>query len=272
MFTKIIENNPPTIIISTGNVLNVNKKAGQKPTEELLDCLTATLAEPIYEEDKQEVHRANDDLQEKMTEHERKNIKIGAKIFLNNNSVEYLNQAVTATKKILNVDCFDNIILAYHPIENTKSYSNGDLDNGIKEEGVLEWGGKSVEALNNLKRLWKELETFAKDKTVCQLGISDLDTDSLKELYLNSNIHPTIAQINLSACCVVPPALQEFCNKKDIQLLTHSDPEAILPENLLSDKLGLKGYEAIWTTRFQVHVKCRGLLTAKGFIVGAKRK
>jgi glutamate--cysteine ligase regulatory subunit len=58
-----------------------------------------------------------------------------------------------------------------------------------------------------------------------QLGIADLDVDSLKEIYHSSTVHPTITQINLSACCVVPPPLQEFCNSNDIQLLTHSDPQ-----------------------------------------------
>lgn len=37
-------------------------------------------------------------------------------------------------------------------------------------------------------------------------------------------VKPNIVQINLTACCVVPPALQEFTKQNDIQLLTHSDP------------------------------------------------
>jgi len=35
MLTETI-NNHNNVIISTGNILNVNKKAGQKPTEEVI--------------------------------------------------------------------------------------------------------------------------------------------------------------------------------------------------------------------------------------------
>lgn len=37
-------------------------------------------------------------------------------------------------------------------------------------------------------------------------------------------VKPSIIQINLSSCCVVPPALQEFTKQNDVQLLTHNDP------------------------------------------------
>ncbi|KAJ8870391.1 hypothetical protein PR048_029412 [Dryococelus australis] len=37
-------------------------------------------------------------------------------------------------------------------------------------------------------------------------------------------VKPSIIQINLATCCVVPPALQEFTKDHNVQLLTHSDP------------------------------------------------
>lgn len=65
--------------------------------------------------------------------------------------------------------------------------------------------------------------------------------------------------------------LQEFCNKNEIQLLTHSDPE---PEEFFRSIGDLEKLNLIpqWTVRYTVHVKCRGVLTAKGYIVGALRK
>uniref|UniRef100_A0A0K8TRG6 GCS light chain n=1 Tax=Tabanus bromius TaxID=304241 RepID=A0A0K8TRG6_TABBR len=273
MLTKMLEDNAK-IIISTGNVLNVNKKAGQKPTEELIDCLKATLTEPLTNLENAEIHRANDDLLDKINEHERNSIKIGAKLFLNTNSTEYLNEAVETVLQILGIKCLDNLILAYHPT--TKNIEQADYTNlngslsNENSENTQNSHSKAKEPLEDVKKLWNCLEKYSVNKQICQLGISDLDPDSFAELHGNSKVHPTIAQINLSTCCVVPPALQEFCNKNDVQLLTHSDPEVILPDDILPN-MGLSGYKPIWAVRYQVHVKCRGLLTAKGYIVATSR-
>lgn len=40
----------------------------------------------------------------------------------------------------------------------------------------------------------------------------------------------------------------------------------ILPRTVLNE-LELSSYQAGWITRYQVHIKCRGVLAAKGFIV-----
>lgn len=158
-----------------------------------------------------------------------------------------MESAIESLFKTLEVDVLDNLILAYHPRKfdvdhHSNNHTNGSaagLTNGnsvpngnhfstsIPREGVLAWGDGG-NSLNELKKLWKILENYADEKKIMQLGIADLDTDSLAELYTTCAVKPTIAQINLSACCVVPPSLQEFCNKNDIQLLTHSDPEGEL--------------------------------------------
>lgn len=175
----------------------------------------------------------------KITEFKRDEIKIGAKVFLNTNSVDHLTAAIENLFTTLDVSYLDNLILAFHPkyeLSQTNGHSNG---NGTAEhtnvahtngesagkEGILEWGVGNQNALFDLKRLWSVLEQYAEASKICQLGIADLDTESLTAIYETSAVKPTIAQINLSACCVVPPSLQEFCTKKEIQLLTHSDPE-----------------------------------------------
>ncbi|XP_058830907.1 glutamate--cysteine ligase regulatory subunit [Topomyia yanbarensis] len=262
------------VIVSTGNVLNVSdlrKKAGQKPTDELTDCLRSTFAEAevIDATDRQPslVTRKNNDLLEKVKEHKRTDIKIGAKIFLNHYSETCLTDAVEKLFESLNVSYLDNLILAYHP--RAANIGDGEL-NGEVKEGVIEWAIGTDNAVNNLKKLWASLEKYAIDNKIGQLGIADLDVDSLKDLYEASTVHPSITQINLAACCVVPPQLQEYCGQNDIQLLTHSDPQELLPRQVLND-LELSAYRATWTTRYQVHIKCRGVLAAKGFIVGLTR-
>lgn len=136
-------------------------------------------------------------------------------MFLNNFSADHLTAAIENLLSILNISRLDNVILAYHPVKG-RSATNGHSVNSTAD---------GDESLAELKELWAVLEKFAHDNKIGQLGIADLDTETLQQLYAGSQVFPSIAQINLSACCVVPPSLQEFCNQHEIQLLTHSDPE-----------------------------------------------
>lgn len=189
------------------------------------------------------ISRNNDDLSAKVTEFERSDVKIGAKVFLNHADPQLLHEAIDSLLQVLQIDYLDNLILAYHPLDvsNAKASAaagggttNGTVSNGLqngsmasslpKEQSLLTWGD-SKNSIDELKQLWNVLESYADEKRVCHLGIADLDTDSLVELHTSCRIKPIISQINLSACCVVPPSMQEFCSKNEIQLLTHSDSE-----------------------------------------------
>lgn len=217
-----------------------------------MDCLKLTISDPVIHPKTGKIFRSNDDLMVKVTENERNNIKIGAKVFINQPCPILLQEAIDSLLNVLQVDCLDNLILAYHPskeIDVIHNHTNGSTPNGklingnhavqngsinslsssFSREGLLAWGGTENAAtdLNDLKQLWKILEDYADDKKICQLGVADLDTDTLIELYTTCTIKPIIAQINLSACCVVPPSLQDFCATHEIQLLTHSDPEGM---------------------------------------------
>lgn len=166
----------------------------------------------------------------KVTEFERNSIKIGAKVFLNQSNPDYLHEAINSLLYVLQIDHLDNLILVYHPIkstEKTNGKANGHGPPSLSKETDLSWS-HNENAVQELKQIWQVLETYADDKRVCQLGIADLDTETLIDLFQSCRIKPTIAQINLSACCVVPPAMQEFCNKNEIQLLTHSDSEGMV--------------------------------------------
>ncbi|XP_058059120.1 glutamate--cysteine ligase regulatory subunit [Anopheles bellator] len=276
MLSHLLKNE--NVIVSTGNVLNVSdlrKKAGQKPTDELTDCLRSTFGDAEVVEQKHQrrlVVRRNNDLLEKVGEHPRKDIKIGAKIFLTCFSESALTEAVEKLFEVLEVSYLDNLILACHPPA-ASSATNGTSereDGDTKEEGVLEWAVGSDNAVGKLKNLWGLLERYSGQGKIGQLGIADLDADSLQKLYEGATVRPTIAQINLAACCVVPPELQAYCNQNEIQLLTHSDPQELLPREVLNE-LELDNYGVAWSLRYQVHIKCRGVLAAKGFIVSLDR-
>ncbi|XP_037953699.1 glutamate--cysteine ligase regulatory subunit-like [Teleopsis dalmanni] len=259
------------LVISTGNILNTsNQQIGSRSNEELIDGLKLTLQandinHVVLEETKGQVLRATQELNEKLTENQRPDISIGAKIFLNKNSKECIEQAITTLLQILNVEHVDNVVLAYHPIPQNVINSAPTTPVGTPAGEKFKWHSRNDQTVRELKELWSTLETFALNKQIKQLGISDLDIETLSQLHAGARVPPTIAQINLSSCCVVPPALQEFCNKHDIQLLTHSDPEILVSD----EQFIIPGFTVDWTLRYQVHVRCRGVLTAKGFILGA---
>lgn len=193
-----------------------------------MDCLRNTLAEP------QQVNGQAVQVVEEGSE--RSQVKIGAKIFLNQYSTENLKEALDQLYRVLSVEHLDNLILAYHP---TKQSSGGEKQNGTTNGSPAEngedvhWGSGHATAQADLLAMWRVLEGYAKEKKITQLGIADLDVNSLKELFEAAAVRPAIAQINLQACCVVPPSLQEFCNQNVIQLLTHSDPEGEIKKQLL---------------------------------------
>lgn len=198
---------------------------------QLSDCLKVTLSDQPIVSKTGHVHRTGDDLAAKLSEHKRDEIKVGAKVFLNTFAAEHLSAAIDQLLGTLNVNSLDNLIVAYHPtaaatttngVVLSNGHANGANGTASAKEGELSYSG---EALVQLQQLWKVLERYASADKIGQLGIADLDTESLQQLYASSTVKPTIAQINLSACCVVPPSLQEFCNANEIQLLTHSDPE-----------------------------------------------
>lgn len=210
---------------------------------QLFDCLNLTVSDQVIDAKAGIITRNNDDLSAKVTEFERSDVKIGAKVFLNHPSPQLLHEAIDSLLQVLQIDYLDNLILAYHPLnvstakaaaatnaaangtEKSNGLQNGSMASSLpKEQSLLTWGD-SKSSIDELKKLWNVLETYADDKRICHLGIADLDTESLIELHTSCRIKPIISQINLSACCVVPPSMQEFCSKNEIQLLTHSDSE-----------------------------------------------
>lgn len=211
---------------------------------QLFDCLSLITSDPVIDVKAGIITRNNDDLLVKVKEFERSNIKIGAKVFLNHSNPNLLHDAIDSLLKVLEIDHLDNLILAYHPlnetngIEKSNGHQNGtSLGSSVSKDNLLTWS-ENPTAVNDLKILWQALETYADDKRICQLGIADLDTDTLINLYGSCRVKPSISQINLSACCVVPPSMQEFCAKNEIQLLTHSDSEGMYIHSVFKFNIG----------------------------------
>lgn len=189
-----------------------------------MDSLQSVVAEPDtvqLADGGSEVSWRSSDLLVKMRENPRDMIKVATKVFLNDCCENDLRAAIENAFRVLDTDFLDTLILAYHP--GCCDAEDGEEVTEVKE-GIIEWGDGTEKSLEQLKKLWRVLEEYSEAKKIKQLGVSDLNAKTLKVLYDWSKEQPTMTQINLSACCVVPPDLKEFCNEKEIQLLTHSDP------------------------------------------------
>lgn len=183
-------------------------------------------------------------------------VKNTVKIFLNQYHEETINEALNYALKSCSSP--PNIILAYAP---TSSYV---------QNGKFMWCDcEDKIAKENFKELWTQLRKAREEGRVGQLGISDMDLDTIKDLF-NDNYDFTTLQINISTCCVVPPELTQFCKDHKIQLLTHSDPQCILTKCIL-DELNMKAFKVRWIARFTATLLCRGILQKKGFIVNFQR-
>ncbi|KAL1115101.1 hypothetical protein AAG570_007132 [Ranatra chinensis] len=94
-----------------------------------------------------------------------------------------------------------------------------------------------------------------------------ISTELKKSSLSHIAVKPSIVQINLASCCVVPPQLQEFAKQHEVQLLTHNDPKELLPPGALGEVCSVGRVRLDWAARFQSHVKCRGVLATKGYLV-----
>lgn len=151
-----------------------------------------------------------------------------------------------------------NLILAYAPTSKVQN-------------NIFKWAEENAaeKAKANFKFLWDKLREAQKEGKIAQLGICDIDLDTIKDVF-GEKYDFTILQININTCCVVPPELTAFCKEHDIQLLTHSDPQVILPFCHLSE-LGLAEYKVKWVVRYLETLICRGILRKKEFIVNFQK-
>lgn len=137
-------------------------------------------------------------------------IKIVAKIFLNEFASESIDEALDCLLK--NCSTTPSVILAYHPTSRTDS-----------EKFV--WADNNAKSKENFKFLWRQLRSAQAAGKIAQLGIADMDLETILDIFDDKKFDFTILQINTQTCCVVPPELQQFCKDHEIQLLTHSDPQ-----------------------------------------------
>lgn len=135
-----------------------------------------------------------------ITSEERPCLKISVKLFTYTESCGVFSRAMNHVMSVLQVNELDSLTLSPPP---------------DRKDGTIE----------GLKAVWSCAVANVLNGSIKDLGVSDLDTNQLKELYeWTEKVKPSTNQVNLEACCVIPPEMNEFAQSKDIRLLTHNDP------------------------------------------------
>nr|XP_006635317.1 PREDICTED: glutamate--cysteine ligase regulatory subunit [Lepisosteus oculatus] len=262
---RLMLNHATTLNLHTGNLVNrsrLKKKCPSSPSEELQDCITATLSEWSSKipsaVDKELPDTLNCTLTqptEAITPEEREELKVSVKLFLSGSNCSCIRDAVEMACSALGVAQLDSVIIAPPPLLEGDSLS-----------------------LEHLQPLWEELERLVQSQKIAAIGTSDLDKALLEQLYTWAQVKPSSNQVNLASCCVMPPDLTAFAKECDIQLLTHNDPKELISATSFQaavqesvKELLVADWSLEWVLRYSVIVKSRGIIKSKGYLVQAKR-
>jgi glutamate--cysteine ligase regulatory subunit len=135
---------------------------------------------------------------------------------------------------------------------------------------------------------WQTLEKLHSEGLVSKLGIAEFGVARLAKFLEHTTVKPSVNQINVRDCCVVPKPLILYARQQQIELLTHNDCTNILPRGTLrqilgsgengsgvlageSNKEGLKGdVSPQWVVKYTAVVKDRGVVENKGYFAVAE--
>eukprot|EP00088_Acartia_fossae_P023874 TRINITY_DN24855_c0_g1_i4.p1 TRINITY_DN24855_c0_g1~~TRINITY_DN24855_c0_g1_i4.p1 ORF type:complete len:281 (+),score=57.73 TRINITY_DN24855_c0_g1_i4:38-844(+) len=260
------------ILIVGGNVVKDaefrRKMAGRDAAVELQLVLEDLIQSKLEAEMKScsggEIELKKEEPAAKVTtaDYERGQLKITLKIFLRDFSLENLQEALNTALKFLSTDHVDSLFLAV-PTEATPVLGLGS-GSGEDED--------HTDALNSLIKLWNQVENMIQKEQVLSAGLSDLRPAVFTDLFDKSSHKPEKIQVNLKVCCSVPQELASFAKENNVDVLTHTDPEELLPEetlrNLLYPHLGREAghFSPHWIVRYLVQVRDRGILAEKRYL------
>lgn len=121
-------------------------------------------------------------------------------------------------------------------------------------------------------RTYRTLETLHAEGKISRIGLSEFGTTRLDQLLPHTTVKPSVDQINVRDCCVVPRPLILYAKERGIELLTHNDCTDILPaetlEELLVGEFGIfeKGVKMVpqWVVKYTAVIRSRGVVENKG--------
>ena len=195
----------------------------------------------------------------------------------------HTREAISLVLKELAVPSIDLLIVSFPGI-------SFDADDDGEEESYSEDEDNNEEAdpMDTMVGTWRTLEKLHHEGVIAQLGLSEFGSDRLANFLPATKVRPSVDQINVKDCCVVPKTLILYAKQEGIQLLTHNDCTDILPSGTTrellgehgagvlssgssSDDEGVKGnIEPQWVIKYTAVVKDRGVIENKGYFAMAQ--
>ncbi|XP_068599186.1 glutamate--cysteine ligase regulatory subunit [Brachionichthys hirsutus] len=260
----VLLNQAKTLRLHTGNLVNrsrLKKKCPSSPSEELQDCIQATLSDwftsvKAPSKDFPDVLDCSVPQEtDAISPEEREELKVSVKLFLCDSVQSSIRDAVEMACRTLAVSQLDSVIIA------PPGTPEGD-----------------AQTLTDLQPAWEELEALVRSRRIAAIGTSELDKELLEQLYNWAQVKPSSNQVNLASCCVMPPDLTAFAKEFDIQLLTHNDPKELISAATFQEavqggtqNLNIADWRLEWVLRYSIIVKSRGIIKAKGYLVNARK-
>lgn len=215
---------------------------------------------------------------------ERSQYDITAKLFfLPNTSASdrcrHAKEAVSLVLKELHMDSIDLLIVSFPGV-------SFDADDEEEDEDLQSGEGEDLDAM---VETWRALEYLHSAGIAKQIGLSEFGNERLERFLPRTNVKPSVDQINVKDCCVVPKSLILYAKSQKIELLTHNDCTNILPRGTVRELLGsgekgasvlagpenksdgLKGeVEPQWVVKYTAVVRDRGVIEYKGYFAMAE--
>lgn len=193
----------------------------------------------------------------------------------------HTEEAILMVLKELRISSIDLLIGSFAGVSFD---ADDEEDPESSEEGSSEVTGD----MENILETWRAFEKLHAEGVVLQIGLAEFGSERLKKFLPRTRVPPSVDQINIRDCCVVPSSLIQYAKKEKIELLTHNDCTNILPPGTLRELLGagkhgagvlagpeddsggLKGeIEPQWVIRYTAVVRDRGVIESKGYFAMA---
>ncbi|MCJ1308821.1 hypothetical protein MMC25_002476 [Agyrium rufum] len=198
-----------------------------------------------------------------------------------NARAEHVKEAVNLVLRELRVPSIDVLIVSFAGI-------SFDADDD-EDEDLDDSDGSQAEQMDDIVGTWQSLESLHAAGIVSQIGLAEFGSERLRKLLPRVKVRPSVDQINVRDCCVVPKSLILYAKEEKIQLLTHNDCTNILPKGTVrellgpsekgaglladpkSESKGLRGeVEPQWVTKYTAVVRDRGVIENKGYFAMAE--
>jgi glutamate--cysteine ligase regulatory subunit len=218
---------------------------------------------------------------------ERSDYDVTVKLFFlpNTSAIQrgkHTEEAIGMVLKELHISSIDLLIGSFSGI-------SFDADDEVDVELSEESSKGEIEDTENIIETWRAFEKLHAEGVVLQIGLAEFGSERLQKFLPRTKVRPSVDQINVRDCCVVPKSLILYAKQESIELLTHNDCTNILPSGTLRELLGsgrhgagvlagpeegsfgLKGeVEPQWVVKYTAVVRDRGVIENKGYFAMAE--